>query len=430
MNLTGPDVIIAWNRVTTDVFIVTSGDGEYETLDSSNATDNNISDVPNSTIEEYSEENNHHAIPPLCLLIIVTVVCNLTLAVVVAIEKRMHKLANAYIFAVACSDMLNGCGPMVWMMQYTVFGKWTLNIGYCYLAAFLDQVVPMIDMSLIFLMAFDRYTAIMNPLEYSKPTRKITISIQISLAYAIPVILWIPPLILYGNEYVPYGECFIDIHIPAGNIIVIAQLMGTYFVVFFATSYLYGRCVWALWLQYFKVQPRLLEGTSNRKDTHVVGNKVSVVNTSQSNNEKSVIEGKSITSVSLSLAEHSGQSTEKLTPVGSAVRPQVVHSDQSSKRRNDLVRSLRNVGIYALVYSVLIMPYAAADLVNYFCLYIHGTDCVDFSTGNTLFMFWMPYFQSTLHPILYALTQREFRSAAKKLLRKIQRFLCRCCNPN
>jgi len=437
-NLTAPD---AMNRTTTASLITTNGliktDWENETLESFNVTSNRTSTVRTSSANSNRVTDNFQALPPLCLLVIVTVASNLALALVIAIEKRMHKLANAYIFAVACADMLNGCGPMVLMVAYTVYGTFRVdNTFHCYMSALLDQVIPMVDMSLIFLMAFDRYTAIMNPLEYSKPTRKITIAIQISLAYVIPFLLWTPPLFLYAKDNMKRGSCYIILPSPSSSYIQIAQYIGTYFVVFVATSYLYGRCVWALWLQFFKVQPRLLEGTGKKKDTHVAGNKVSVVNTNQSNNEKSVIGKEPITSVSFRVTlgseistEHSGQSTEKLTPVGSAVRPPVVHTDKSSKRRNDLVRSLRNVGIYAFVYSVLIMPYAAETLVNRCCRVIYNKNCIVFGIGMDNFMYWTPYLQSTVHPILYAVTQREFRSAALKLCKKLYRFLFCCRSP-
>src|SRR6218665_1954407 len=302
-NLTAPD---AMNQTTTvrNSLISTSDliktDWENETLDSFNVTNNKTSNVRTSSTNSNGFTDNFQALPPLCLLVIVTVASNLTLALVIAIEKRMHKLANAYIFAVACADMLNGCGPMVLMVAYTVYGTFRVdNTFHCYMSALLDQVIPIVDMSLIFLMAFDRYTAILNPLEYSKPTRKRTISIQISLAYVIPFLLWTPPLFLYAKDNMKRGSCYIILPSSSSSYIQIAQYIGTYFVVFVGTTYLYGRCVWALWLQFFKVQPRLLEGTGKRKeDTHVAGNKVSVANTRQSSNEKSVIGGKPITSVS------------------------------------------------------------------------------------------------------------------------------------
>lgn len=97
----------------------------------------------------------------------------------------------------------------------------------------------------------------------------------------------------------------------------------------------------------------------------------------------------------------------------------------SNKRRNDLVRSLRNVGVYVAAFSILIMPYAMARLVERLCLLVDNDNMSCRLNSNALetALDWFPYIHTAVHPVLFMITQRAFSASCRQLLKKFRNFL-------
>lgn len=418
--------------------------------------------------------NNYFLLPPILIMLLTCLLLNATIVIVIAFEKRLHKPANAYILSLACVDILDGCFPIVSLLHEKALRRWQLPIFFCYAKSFLTIVVAHVSLNHMLLMAYDRYSAIMHPLTYSRPNRKFIIALQIFGAYAVALVVWGSPLIIYGYVTI---EDSCGMNLPQ---IVKFTLFGlTYFGNYSATLYFYGRCVWCIWTQFYRVKPLV-----NKTKTVAVSGRRKVQPTSgdpskpkaslstktktavlEFTNEVSVDNETEMTNVGVTV-DYGGE-TEALPAVNVRPQPsrnQVGTSDQSSnKRRNNLTRSLRNVGVYVGAFSLLIMPYPISWLINYIIDKNSDdtTDMANYSIADivkrilagdlnpTIADFVnsrinshannqispldiavdviqnLPYVHTNVHPLLFMLTQREFRIAVKTMFKKLSKFLRR-----
>lgn len=392
----------------------------------SSTTDCADDDLVNNTEPTFNPDdglimaNSNYLLWLMIAQIILTIILNGTIIVVVACEKRLRKPANAYMFSNACNDLIIASIPMVGIAQNTLSAEWRLGDAFCYMVGLCDAACSTVELTHVFLMAYDRYLAILRPLEYSKPNRKLVIGIHISLAYAVSFVAWTPPLVLYSPKD---AYCYI---VPPPHY-ESAQFFLLYYSYISAVIYLYVSCMRGLWSQYFKVRPQKVVGglpSGHDKADDLRSATISLKSCGQSSIACITNENHSqLTFVDVSMSGLSTRPQDKLTPVerSAASNPSenVVHmSKQTNKRRNDLVRSLRNVGIYAGAFLILTFPYA--NLVI-FCDIFDANRCDDYAAFQIISC--VPYYHSFVHPTLYILTQRDFRASAKQLVLKLCRRL-------
>lgn len=132
---------------------------------------------------------------PFLVMLLTCLLQNATIVIVIAFEKRLHKPANACIVSMACIDFLIGCIPMVDLLQRKSLREWQLPTFFCYATGFLDVVVSHVALNHMLLMAYDRYSAIMYPLAYSRPNRKVIIALQLFGTYAVALVVRGSPII-------------------------------------------------------------------------------------------------------------------------------------------------------------------------------------------------------------------------------------------
>lgn len=376
---------------------------------------------------------------PISILIASCLLLNLTIVVVIASQRSLHKPANAYICSLACLDFLDGCIPMVTAAIRTVIPEYPLAIGFCVAVLVSEPVVKASALNHLLLLSYDRYCAVLYPLKYSMPNRKLYIALQIAGAYVVALIAWSPPAVLF-TRVMKGGFCYFALPLNYDLVYFVSTSVAGYS----AFVYFYVRCIWGIRTQFFRVRPNKGNGDGGGGGG---GIKVRIsdrpkTSTSSLSNKKNTVEfieistqyenTTTVTSIGTSGQEETLPPSRSSTFATTGPRMQQQQqqergtSDQANKRRNDITRSLRNVGVYVLVFSASYVPYATIRIIGQVC-FMSKRVCFP----NVLYWYllsvsdWLLYAHSSVHPALYMATQREFRVALRALVRKLRKFVCR-----
>lgn len=368
------------------------------------------------------------ALPSMALLISVCLLLNPIVMVVIVAQKNLHKPVNTFICSLAFIDFLDGCIPMLGLAVSAASTTYRYEMKFCRTMLVFDQALSFAGLVHLLLLAYDRYCAVVHPLKYSMPNRKLIIAVQIACTYAAVFVIWIVPVMSYSTLG-PLGACYLALPVYLD----ISQIILIYFMTYVAVLCFYGRCVWGIWTQFYRVRPR---GDDDNNDDSVRGKKESLkvssnlseagTSMSKTNNTElfstSPVSEATSTVVTTDAVWTSGQASS--TSSRSTGSTRIPAGNSSNKRRNDLVRSLRNVGAYVVAFSILIMPYAMVKIVQGLCILVDvANSCAVQSLDLAIALDWLPYIHSAVHPLLFMTTQRDFWASCRQLFKRIRTFL-------
>lgn len=130
----------------------------------------------------------------LGLLCLVTVIMNLLVLYAVKTEKSLHTVGNLYIVSLSVADLIVGATVMPLNLAYLLEDEWKLGRAICQFWLIMDYVASTASIFSLFILCWDRYRSVRQPLKYMKYRTQGKASAMISAAWMLSL-LWIIPIL-------------------------------------------------------------------------------------------------------------------------------------------------------------------------------------------------------------------------------------------
>ncbi|XP_051560009.1 5-hydroxytryptamine receptor 4-like [Myxocyprinus asiaticus] len=282
--------------------------------------------------------------------IISTIVGNFLVVLAIAYFKQLQSPTNYFVMSLAVADFLVGLVVMPYSMFRTVEGCWHFGPTFCHVHSSLDVMLCTASIFHLSCIAFDRYYAVCNPLEYSFKMSHKRVALLIVVCWAVPLLISFGPILLGLHKLgvdvpLPKNMCvFLVNHVYA----VMASLVAFYLPM---VTMLVAYC------KIYKAAKR---------------------------------QAMQISTMEAQMAAGVGKDSSK-----------------KQKQRNSIRRerkAAKTLGIIMGVFLLFWLPFFTVNIVDPF---------IEYGTAGVIWdvFLWLGYINSSLNPFLYCFFNRSFRSA-------------------
>ncbi|XP_030642769.1 5-hydroxytryptamine receptor 1B [Chanos chanos] len=355
-----------------------------------------------STNETYSSRTDEKTISFVfqislaVVLGVITLATTLSNAFVIATisqSRKLHTPANFLIASLAVTDLLVSVLVMPICVLYTVTHTWTLGQIICDIWLSSDITCCTASILHLCVIALDRYWAITDALEYAKRRTPARAAGMVATAWVIAISISLPPLFWRQVKAGEVTSCTVNTdHI----FYTIYSTFGAFYIPTLLLLVLYGRI-------YVEARKRILKQSPKK-----IGKRLTSAHLI-TDSPGSVA---STTPLHCGRQEPRSNDTCSLT---SESQVKVTVSDAlAEKKRISAARerkATKTLGIILGAYIVCWLPFFIYTLLVPFCpnCYFHP-ELFDFFT-------WLGYLNSLINPIIYTMSNDDFKKAFQKLLR-------------
>ncbi|XP_078725451.1 trace amine-associated receptor 365-like [Lampetra fluviatilis] len=307
----------------------------------------------------------------LTLLITATVAGNLLIIIAVATSRQLRTQTNAFIASMAVADFLVGLTVMPYSMMRSVHQCWYYGRTFCKAHTCLEYVFTTASILHLGAIAFDRHTAICDPLRYRQRITPRRVAHLLAASWLLPF-LYVPPVSL-GWNVVGVEEAARRLSCP--DSCVVLKNVGFALVdtccAFFAPTAL----MLVAYARIYRV--------ARRQARQIAASSTGTV---------------SVVAASVKQQQQQNHLQQQGTEQQATFR-------RTMKREHNATKTL---AIILGAFVVCWCPYFVASAVDPF---------VGFSTEPTLLSatLWLCYANSALNPVLYAAFNRRFRAAFSRI---------------
>ncbi|XP_038864739.1 5-hydroxytryptamine receptor 1B-like [Salvelinus namaycush] len=324
--------------------------------------------VTNSSELEGNEESLAYQTSLAVILFVFTLATTLSNAFVIATiyqSKKLHTPANFLIASLAVTDLLVSILVMPICVLYTVSHTWTLGQVICDIWLSSDITCCTASILHLCVIALDRYWAITDAVEYSKKRTPARAVGMIATAWVIAICISLPPLFWRQVKAEELTECNVNTdHI----FYTIYSTFGAFYIPTLLLIVLYGRI-------YVEARKIILKQSPKKV-------------------------GKRLTSARL--VTNSPGSVASTSPLQCGR-----HDTHSAARERKATKTL---GIILGAYIICWLPFFIYTLVVATCETCFYPELFDFFN-------WLGYLNSLINPIIYTMSNDDFKKAFHKLLR-------------
>lgn len=355
--------------------------------------------VTDSSKMDESEESLAYQISLAVILSVITLGTTLSNAFVIATISQSKKLqtpANFLIASLAITDLLVSILVMPICVLYTVTHTWTLGQVICDIWLSSDITCCTASILHLCVIALDRYWAITDAVEYSKKRTPSRAAGLIATAWVIAISISLPPLFWRQVKVEELTSCNVNTdHI----FYTIYSTFGAFYIPTLLLIVLYGRIYVEARKIIMKQSPKKVG--KRLTSAHLVTNSPgSVASTS-----------------SLQCGRHDTHSSDTGS-LASENQVKITVSDALlEKKRISAARerkATKTLGIILGAYIICWLPFFIYTLVVATCDTCFYPELFDFFT-------WLGYVNSLINPIIYTMSNEDFKKAFQKLVR------FRCC---
>ncbi|KAJ7989193.1 hypothetical protein DPEC_G00316970 [Dallia pectoralis] len=334
------------------------------------------------------------------ILFVFTLATTLSNAFVIATiyqSNKLHTPANCLIASLAVTDLLVSILVMPICVLYTVSHTWTLGQVICDIWLSSDITCCTASILHLCVIALDRYWAITHAVEYSKKRTAARAAGMIATAWVIAICISLPPLLW---RQVKEEEEFTQCGVNTDHIFyTIYSTCGAFYIPTLLLIALYGRI-------YVEARKRILKQSPKK-----VGKRLTSAH---------LISNSPVSAASSSSAQCAGHDIQS-ADTGSLANENHVKVTVSDalleKKKISAARerkATKTLGIILGAYIICWLPYFIYTLVVATCETCFHMELFDFFT-------WLGYLNSLINPIIYTMSNDDFKKAFHKLLR------FRCC---
>ncbi|XP_045063383.1 5-hydroxytryptamine receptor 1B-like [Coregonus clupeaformis] len=355
--------------------------------------------VTESSELEENEKSLAYQTSLAVILFVFTLATTLSNAFVIATiyqSKKLHTPANFLIASLAVTDLLVSILVMPICVLYTVSHTWTLGQVICDIWLSSDITCCTASILHLCVIALDRYWAITDAVEYSKKRTPARAAGMIAIAWVIAISISLPPLFWRQVKAEELTECNVNKdHI----FYTIYSTFGAFYIPTLLLIVLYGRI-------YVEARKIILKQSPKKVGKRLTSARL-VTNSPGS-----------VASISpLQCGRHDTHSCDTGFLANENHVKVTVSDALLEKKRISAARerkATKTLGIILGAYIICWLPFFIYTLVVATCESCFYPELFDFFT-------WLGYLNSLINPIIYTMSNDDFKKAFHKLLR------FRCC---
>ncbi|XP_048210538.1 5-hydroxytryptamine receptor 1B [Perognathus longimembris pacificus] len=325
----------------------------------------------------------------LALITLATTLSNAFVIATVSRTRKLHTPANYLIASLAVTDLLVSLLVMPISTLYTVSGRWTLGQVVCDLWLSSDITCCTASIMHLCVIALDRYWAITDAVEYSAKRTPRRAALMIALVWGFSISISLPPFFWRQGQA---GDCLVNTdHV----LYTVYSTVGAFYLPTLLLIALYGRI-------YVEARSRILKQTPRRT-------------------------GKRLTRAQL-ITDSPGStssvtSTNSRAPDAPSESGSPVYVNQVKVRISDALlekkklmaarerKATKTLGVILGAFIVCWLPFFIISLVMPIC-----KDACWFHMAIFDFFNWLGYLNSLINPIIYTMSNEDFKQAFHKLI--------------
>jgi len=410
----------------------------------------------NETLNFLDEEEYNfsvlHALKALVLILIIVVAIfsNLLVIFSVVLYRKLRGINNYFLVSLAFADLIVACFAMTLNATQEISGRWIFGPAVCNLWNSIDVHASTVSTLHLCAISFDRFYAIVKPFDYDHFMNTYSAMGMIAAAWMCPVFISFVPIFLgwyTTKEHLKERE-------ETGD--KICKFVTNVPYAFISSTLTFWFPVILMVLVYYRVyREAMKQKTAMEKMTNIralpvaknsvnsFGGEVSQTGTLNLNNEKEVqvrpdkcdsipstnggdeAKSKSAKRISLEATMLDARAKARNSVFASS-GTNILEVFSVLKERRRLNSSWRRehkafvtLGVVMGTFLLCWLPFFIWYLTTTIC----GEACYCPDEVVSL-LFWIGYFNSTLNPVIYAMTNRDFKLAFIGILKRI--FCCQC----
>ena len=364
-------------------------------------------DVEQTNLLESPSSERLLLLLPILTLILCTIVANGVVMACVRVDKKLRSAPmNTYVFSLAVADELVGLYVMGQMAIYTIYEYWPLSDGACTAWVETDYTMCIVSIFHLCLIAYDRWQALIDPLQYNSPSRRKKATKLIGCAWLLAIVLWVPSVTTFRmvEEPVP-NDCWF---VPNKIFVMVAATTILYAPIC-TMMYFYINCLLRIRQHSTKIHSHLIHAASSSERTQN-SSRGPVVSTGASTTTFTM-PAPSISEATMA----SGQSPNTILSTQPKLRQHregVTVTRAGKHRQQENLRGIRTLGVVMFTFLICWLPYCFFWPAAAFC-----DTCIP--AEAFAYSYWSAYINSCINPCLYFMSNRDFRKAFRTLLRKL-----------
>uniref|UniRef100_A0A7M4F7B4 5-hydroxytryptamine receptor 1B n=1 Tax=Crocodylus porosus TaxID=8502 RepID=A0A7M4F7B4_CROPO len=329
----------------------------------------------------------------LALLTLATMLSNAFVIATVSRTRKLHTPANYLIASLAVTDLLVAILVMPVSTVYTVTGKWTLGQVVC--DVWLSSDITCCTASILHLcvIALDRYWAITDAVGYSSKRTPRRAAGMIALVWVFSISISMPPLFWRQAKADEVSDCVVNTdHI----LYTVYSTVGAFYLPTLLLIALYGRI-------YVEARSRILKQTPKKAGKRFT--RAHLITDSPGSSS-------SVTSINSKAPEPGSDagSPVYMNQVKVKVSDALLEKKKLTAARER--KATKTLGIILGAFIVCWLPFFIISLVLPIC-----KDACWFHMAIFDFFTWLGYLNSLINPIIYTMSNEDFKQAFQKLIR-------------
>ncbi|XP_031437780.1 5-hydroxytryptamine receptor 1B [Clupea harengus] len=329
----------------------------------------------------------------LALLTFATTLSNAFVIATIYQSRKLHTPANLLIASLAVTDLLVSILVMPVSALYTVSQTWTLGQVMCDIWLSSDITCCTASILHLCVIALDRYWAITDAVEYSKKRTSGRAAGMIATAWVISISISLPPFFWRQVKADEVTSCTVNSdHI----FYTIYSTFGAFYIPTLLLIALYGRI-------YVEARKRILKQSPKKTgkrltSAHLISNSP----------------GSVASNTSLNYGTHETSSCDTMSSANANQVKVTVSDALLEKKRISAARerkATKTLGIILGAYIICWLPFFIYTLLIGMC-----TTCTFHAELFDVFT-WLGYLNSLINPIIYTMSNEDFKKAFHKLIR-------------
>ncbi|XP_010616134.1 5-hydroxytryptamine receptor 1B, partial [Fukomys damarensis] len=331
------------------------------------------------------------------LLALITLATTLSNAFVIATVYRTRKLhtpANYLIASLAVTDLLVSILVMPISTMYTVTGRWTLGQALCDFWQSSDITCCTASIMHLCVIALDRYWAITDAVGYSARRTPRRAAGMITLVWVFSICISLPPFFWrQAKAEEEVLECLVNTdHV----LYTVYSTVGAFYLPTLLLIALYGRI-------YLEARSRILKQTTNRTGKRLT--RAQLITDSPGSTS-------SVTSINSRAPEVPSESGSPVYVNQVKVRVSDALLEKKKLMAARERKATKTLGVILGAFIVCWLPFFIISLVMPIC-----KDACWFHMAIFDFFTWLGYLNSLINPIIYTMSNEDFKQAFHKLIR-------------